>query len=156
MENKNQNKKEEKNKKESQKENQEKKEVKIPNKFKDIVSQVEKMSVLELSELVKILEDKFGVCATGPMMVAGAGSTGAAGSPEEKEEKTSFNVVLSNAGSQKIQVIKALRELLNVGLKEAKEMTDNVPKTVKEGVSKEEAEEVKKKLEEAGATVEIK
>lgn len=122
-----------------------------------ILEAVEKMSVLELSELVKALEEKFGVSAAMPMMMSAMPS--AAGEDEgeaKKEEKTSFSVELTNAGSQKIQVIKALREITNLGLKEAKDLADAAPKTVKEGVSKEEAEEIKKKLEEAGATVTFK
>ena len=116
---------------------------------------VEKMSVLELSELVKALEEKFGVSAAMPMMV---GAAPAAGGDDAggKEEKTSFTVELQNGGSQKIQVIKALRELTQLGLKEAKDLVDGAPKIVKEGVDKATAEEMKKKLEEAGATVEIK
>jgi len=113
------------------------------------------MTVLELSELVKALEEKFGVSAAMPMAVAAA----PAGGDEEgvvKEEKTSFTVELKSGGGQKIQVIKALREITNIGLKEAKDLVDAAPKAVKEGVSKADAEEMKKKLEEAGATVEIK
>ena len=121
----------------------------------DIIESVEKMTVLELSELVKALEEKFGVSAAMPMAVAAA----PAGGDEEgvvKEEKTSFTVELKSGGGQKIQVIKALREITNIGLKEAKDLVDAAPKAVKEGVSKADAEEMKKKLEEAGATVEIK
>ena len=121
-----------------------------------IIEAVEKMAVLEVSELVKALEEKFGVSAAMPMMV---GAMPAAGGGEEggaKEEKTSFNVELTSAGGQKIQVIKALRELTNLGLKEAKDLADAAPKMVKEGVDKPTAEEIKKKLEEAGATVTIK
>lgn len=121
----------------------------------DIIESVEKMTVLELSELVKALEEKFGVSAAIPMAVAAA----PAGGDEEgaaKEEKTSFTVELKSGGGQKIQVIKALREITNIGLKEAKDLVDAAPKAVKEGVSKADAEEMKKKLEEAGATVEIK
>ena len=113
------------------------------------------MTVLELSELVKALEEKFGVSAAMPMAVAAA----PAGGGEEEvvtEEKTSFTVELKSGGGQKIQVIKALREITNIGLKEAKDLVDAAPKAVKEGVSKADAEEMKKKLEEAGATVEIK
>jgi large subunit ribosomal protein L7/L12 len=133
---------------------EEKKEVKVPEKFKKLVDEIEKMSVMDLAELVKILEDKFGVS---PMMAAPIMAGGAAGGGEAvKEEKTSFNVELKNAGAQKIQVIKALREITGLGLKEAKDMVDAAPKTVKENVKKEEAEEMKKKLEEAGAAVELK
>lgn len=123
-----------------------------------LIEAVEKMSVLELSELVKALEEKFGVSASVPMMV-GAMQPGAADGGEEsekKEEKTSFSVELTSGGGQKIQVIKALRELTNLGLKEAKDLVDGAPKIVKEAVSKEEAEEIKKKLEETGATATIK
>lgn len=121
------------------------------------IETIEKMSVLELSELVKALEEKFGVSAAMPMMVGaipGAGDGGDGG--EKKEEKTSFAVELTNAGGQKIQVIKALREITSLGLKEAKDLADAAPKVVKDGISKEEAEEMKKKLEEAGAQVTIK
>ncbi len=121
----------------------------------EILSVIEKMTVLEVSELVKALEDKFGVSAAMPVMAAVAGSASGE-EPEKKEEKTLFAVELTNAGAQKIQVIKALREVTNLGLKEAKDLADGAPKAVKEGVTKEEAEELKKKLEAAGATVTIK
>lgn len=124
------------------------------DKFIEII---EKMTVLEISELVKALEEKFGVSAAAPMMVGAI--PGMAGDAEEgakKEEKTSFTVELTSGGSQKIQVIKALREITSLGLKEAKDLVDGAPKIVKDGVSKEEAEETKKKLEEAGATVTVK
>ena len=123
----------------------------------EILSVIEKMTVLEVSELVKALEEKFGVSAAMPMMVGampGAGADGDGG--EKKEEKTAFTVELTNAGAQKFQVLKALREVTNLGLKEAKDLADGAPKAVKEGVAKEEAEEMKKKLEAAGATVTIK
>ena len=113
------------------------------------------ISVLELSQLVKALEDRLGVTATAPVAMAAAPG-GAAGGDEAAEEQTEFDVVLTAAGSQKIQVIKEIRGLTSLGLKEAKELVDNAPKPVKEGVSKEEAEEVKTKLEAAGATVEVK
>ncbi|NIA23032.1 MAG: 50S ribosomal protein L7/L12 [Proteobacteria bacterium] len=118
-----------------------------------IIEMVEKMTVLELAELVKELEDKFGVSAQA-QVVAAAAPGGAAAAPAE--EKTEFDVILSNFGQKKIQVIKAVRELTSLGLKEAKELVESAPKPVKEGVSKEEAEQVKEKLEQAGATVEIK
>lgn len=120
-----------------------------------MLESIEKMSVLELSELVKAIEEKFGVTAAAPMMM---GAMPAAGGDEggAKEEKTSFTVELKGGGSQKIQVIKALRELTQLGLKEAKDLVDAAPKVVKEGVDKATADEMKKKLEEAGATVEIK
>ena len=120
------------------------------NKF---IEDVEKMPVSELNELVKALEEKFGVSAAA--MAAGP-AAGAAGGAEAGEEKDSFTVVLKDAGAAKIQVIKALREVTGLGLKEAKDMTDKVPANVKEGVKKAEAEEMKTKLEAAGATVELK
>ena len=123
-------------------------------KKEEILEAVEKMSVLELSELVKALEEKFGVSAAMPMLVGAAPS--ATGEEEKKEEKTSFDVELTSAGGQKIQVIKALREVTSLGLKEAKDLADAAPKIVKDGLSKEDAEEMKKKLEAAGATVTIK
>ena len=123
-----------------------------------LIETVEKMSVLELSELIKALEEKFGVSAvpilSGPMMMGAMPATGDAG--EEGEAKTAFSVELTNAGAQKIHVIKVLREITSLGLKEAKDLADAAPKMVKEGVSKEEADEMKKKLEEAGGTVAIK
>ncbi len=131
------------------------KEVQVPEKFKSIVESIENMSVLELSELVKVLEDKFGVSASAPA-VAVAAAPGAAGGEAQAEEKTEFSVELKNAGDQKIQVIKAVREITGLGLKEAKELVDSAPKVIKEGVKKEEAEEIKKKIEEAGGVVELK
>lgn len=129
------------------------KEVVVPEKFKALVEQIEKMSVLDLSELVKILEDKFGVSAAAPMMMAGV-MPGAA--TEAEEEKTAFTVELAAVGSNKIAVIKVVREVTEKGLKEAKDLVDGAPKAVKEGVTKEEAETIKKKLEDAGATVNLK
>mgnify|MGYP001558991034 CR=1 FL=1 len=122
-----------------------------------MIDAIANMTVLELSELVKAIEEKFGVSAAMPMMV-GMAPGGAAGEEEgvKAEEKTSFTVELTDTGAQKIQVIKALREITSLGLKEAKDLTDAAPKTVKEGVAKEEAEEMKKKLEAAGAKVTIK
>lgn len=117
---------------------------------------VEKMSVLELSELVKALEEKFGVSASLPMMM---GATPAQVDDEEtgkKEEKSTFAIEITSGGGQKIQVIKVLREIAGLGLKEAKDLIDAAPKVVKEGISKEEAEEMKKKLEDAGATITLK
>lgn len=132
------------------------KEVKIPEKFKSIVSEIEKMSVLDLSELVKILEEKFGVSAAAPMMM-GPAMAGSAGAGEAAaEEKTEFDVELTAAGAQKINVIKAVREITGLGLKEAKDMADAAPKVIKEKVAKAQAEEIKKKLEEVGATVTLK
>ena len=124
----------------------------VPAKFKDIVEKVETMSVLDLSELVKVLEEKFGVSAAAPVAVAAVASSGGAAA----EEKSSFNVELTGGGEQKINVIKVLREVTGLGLKEAKDLVDGAPKVVKEGVAKEEAEELKKKLEAAGATVTLK
>lgn len=121
-----------------------------------LIETIGQMSVLELSELVKALEEKFGVSASMPMMMSGAMSAGEGDTVQEKEEKTSFTVELTNAGSQKIQVIKALREITSLGLKEAKDLVDAAPKAVKEGITKEEAEEMKKKIEAAGGTVTIK
>lgn len=122
-----------------------------------MIETIANMTVLELSELVKAIEEKFGVSAAMPMvaaMPAGGGASDDEG--VSKEEKTSFTVELTSAGAQKIQVIKVLREVTNLGLKEAKDLTDAAPKYVKEGVSKEDAEDMKKKLEAAGATVTIK
>ncbi|EDS76450.1 50S ribosomal protein L7/L12 [Clostridium novyi A str. 4552] len=117
----------------------------------EMIQAIKEMSVLELNELVKACEEEFGVSAAAPVAVAGV--AGAAGAAEEKSE---FDVVLANAGSQKIKVIKAVRELTGLGLKEAKEIVDGAPKTLKEGVAKEAAEEMKAKLEEVGATIELK
>ena len=119
----------------------------------EIMQAIEGMTVLELSELVKAMEEKFGVSAAAPVAVAAAGAAPAAAGGEEKTE---FTVVLAAAGDKKINVIKAVREATGLGLKEAKELVDGAPKPVKENVGKAEAEELKKKLEEAGATVELK
>jgi len=129
----------------------------VPEKFKKIVEAVESLSVLDLAELVKVLEKKFGVSAAMPAM-AGGGTNAADGEGEgaKAEEKTSFNVELKAAGDQKINVIKVVREVTGLGLKEAKDLVDAAPKIVKEGAKKEEADEIKQKLETAGATVEIK
>jgi len=132
----------------------EQKDIVVPEKFKNIVEEIEKMSVLDLSELVKILEDKFGVSAAAPMAVQAAVAGG--GSEEAVEEKSEFNVELTAAGDNKINVIKAVREVTEMGLKDAKDLVESAPKMVKEGVKKEEAEEMKKKLEAAGATVNLK
>jgi len=120
----------------------------------DVVEFISNMSVLELSELVKELEDKFGVSAAAPMAVAAAPAAG--GDAAQEEEKTEFDVVLTAIGDKKIQVIKAIRAITGLGLKEAKALVDEAPKPVKEGVSKEDADDVVKQLEEAGATAEIK
>lgn len=124
----------------------------MSDKFKNLIEEIEKMSALDIVELVKALEEKFGVSASAPVMVAGGAAEGAAAA----EEKTSFSVELKSAGAQKIQVIKAIREITGLGLKEAKDIVDGAPKVVKENVAKAEAEDMKKKLEEAGATAELK
>jgi large subunit ribosomal protein L7/L12 len=125
----------------------------IPAKFQSIVSEIEKMSVLDLSELVKVLEENFGVSAAAPamMMAAAPAAAGAAA-----EEKSTFTVELTSAGESKINVIKAVREVTGLGLKEAKDIVDAAPKAVKEGASKAEADDMKAKLEAAGATVTLK
>ncbi len=119
----------------------------------DILDAIANMSVLELSELLKDFEEKFGVTAAAPMAVAAAAPAAAA---EEEEEKTSFDVVLTSAGDKKIQVIKAVRELTNLGLKEAKDLVEGAPKAVIEGANKDDAAAAKAKLEEAGGAVELK
>ncbi len=133
----------------------EKKEVVVPEKFKKLVEEIEKMSVLDLSELVKILEEKFGVSAAAPVVMGTESGTGT-GQEATQEEKTEFDVEITEAGTQKINVIKAVREITGLGLKEAKDMVDGAPKVIKEKGSKKEAEEAKKKLEEAGAKVTLK
>jgi len=133
-----------------------KEEVEIPEKFKKLVEEIEKMTVLDLSELVKILEKKFGVSAA-PQVVAAPVAGAAAGT--ETEEKSIFNIVLAGVGDKKIEVIKAVRDITGKGLKEAKDLVDAAaagPQMVKENAKKEEAEEIKKKLETAGAKVELK
>ncbi len=117
-----------------------------------IIEAIKGMSVLELNDLVKAIEEEFGVTAAAPMVMAG----GAAGGAEQAEEQTEFDVILTSAGSSKINVIKAVRGITGLGLKEAKALVDGAPSPVKEKVSKEEAEEIKAKLEEAGASVELK
>lgn len=121
----------------------------MADKFKDIISQIEKLTVVELAELIKTLEEKFGVSAAAPV-AAGGGADGGG-----EEEKTSFNLILKAVGDKKISVIKAVKEITGLGLKESKDLVDSAPKAVKEGLEKEEAEELKKKLEAAGATVEL-
>jgi len=118
-------------------------------KFQDIISKVESLTVVELAELVKALEEKFGVSASA-MAMAAPGADGVA-----KEVKSTFNVILKSAGEQKINVIKAVKEIAGVGLKEAKDLVEGAPKPIKEGVKKEEAEELRKKLEDVGAVVEL-
>ncbi len=124
--------------------------------LESLIETIENMSVKDLNELVKALEERFGVSAAAPVMAMAPGAAGAAGGGEAAEEQTEFDVVLTGAGSQKIQVIKVVRSLTSLGLKEAKELVDSAPKPLKEGVSKDEAEEIKAKIEEVGGTVEIK
>jgi large subunit ribosomal protein L7/L12 len=129
--------------------------IEVPAKFADLVKKIEEMSVLDLAELVKILEKKFGVSAAAPVMAASA----PAGAAAEVEEKTSFSVVLVATGDKKIEVIKVVRDITQKGLKESKDMVDaaaTAPQVVKENAKKEEAEEMKKKFEAAGAKVELK
>lgn len=127
----------------------------VSAKVQDITSSIEGMTVLELADLIKHLEDKFGVTAQAPVAVAAAGAAPGAGGAEvaAKEE---FDVVLTSAGDKKIQVLKVVREITGLGLKEAKDLVDATPKPVKQGVKKEEADEIKKKIEEQGGTVEVK
>lgn len=127
-------------------------------KIDELIKSIESMTVLELSDLVKALEEKFGIQANVPMMAhpVGAVAGTAVAQTATQEEKTTFTVVLANAGANKIAVIKEVRAMTNLGLKEAKDLVDQAPKPIKEGVSKEEAEEMKKKLEAVGATVELK
>jgi large subunit ribosomal protein L7/L12 len=122
--------------------------------IEQVVGLVEKMTLLEVAELVKALEEKFGVSAAAPVVMAAAG--GAAPGAAAAEEKTEFDVVLTSAGDKKIQVIKAVREITGLGLKEAKDAVEGAPTTLKEAVSKEDAAEIKKKIEEAGGAVEVK
>ena len=122
----------------------------VPAKFKDLVSKIEEMSVIELHELVKVLEEKFGVSAAA-VAVAGPAASG-----EEAEVKSTFNVELTSAGEQKIAVMKVVKEVLALGLKEAKDLVDGAPQILKEGLKKEEAEDLKKKIEEAGGKVTLK
>ncbi|MEK7263548.1 MAG: 50S ribosomal protein L7/L12 [Bacteroidota bacterium] len=118
----------------------------------EIVEKIEKLTLLEIVELKKSLEEKFGVSAAAPVMIAGGGAAAA----PVVEEKTEFDVILKSVGANKIGVIKAVREITSLGLKEAKDLVDGAPKAVKEGVDKDEADKLKKKLEEAGAEVEVK
>ena len=124
--------------------------------LEEMVKTIEGMTVLELSDLVKALEEKFDVKANMPMMAAPAGGAAAGGAAPAAEEKSTFTVVLTSAGASKIAVIKEVRTMTSLGLKEAKDLVDAAPKPIKESVPKEEAEEMKKKLEAAGATVELK
>jgi len=132
----------------------EKESPKLSKKMEEIIKTVESMTVLELADLVKALEDKFGVSAQAPVMAIAGGAAGAGAAAEE--EKTSFTVVLTGAGDKKIQVIKEIRAVTSLGLKEAKDLVESAPKTVKEGVTKDEAEKIKKQLEAQGAKVELK
>ena len=125
----------------------------LTKKMKDVMDTVESMTVMELADLVKALEDKFGVSAAAPVAVAVAG---AGAGPAVVEEKSTFTVVLAAAGSNKIGVIKELRTITTLGLKEAKDLVDGAPKTIKEGATKEEADKIKKQLEAAGAKIELK
>jgi|AntAceMinimDraft_18_1070375.scaffolds.fasta_scaffold04064_7 large subunit ribosomal protein L7/L12 len=144
-------------KKEEVKEKEEEEEVEVPKKFEKIVKEIEEMKVVDLAELVKILEKKFGVSATAPVAAVGAPVAGVDSAGEE--EKSEYNIILKTVGDKKIEVIKAVRDATAKGLKESKDMVDaagSEPQTVREGVKKEEAEEIKKKFETAGATVELK
>ncbi|MFH1509935.1 MAG: 50S ribosomal protein L7/L12 [Candidatus Nealsonbacteria bacterium] len=136
-------------------EKKDKKEVKVPEKFQKLVGEIEKMSVLDLSELVKVLEEKFGISATAPVAAPAAAGEAAPAA----EEKSSFNIELTTVGEKKIEVIKAVRDITGLGLKESKDLVDaaaTAPQMVKEGVKKEEAEAMKKQFEVAGAKVELK
>ncbi len=123
----------------------------MSEKFDKIIEEIKGMTVLELSELVKALEEEFGVSASAPVMAAGAAPAAAA-----EEEKTEFTVVLAEAGAEKLKVVKAVKEATGLGLKEAKDLVDNAPSTLKEGISKEEAELIKTKVEEVGGKIELK
>ncbi len=143
--------------KKDQKEEVSTEEVIVPEQLKSLVSEIEKMSVIDLAELVKVLEKKFGVSAAAPVAVAAAPASG--DDAEQSSEKSSFDVILAGVGEQKIEVIKVVRDITGLGLKEAKDMVDKAEQEgqkVKEGAKKEEAEEIKQKLEGAGAKVELK
>ncbi len=127
----------------------------MSDKVNALIEEIKGLTVLELSEVVKALEEEFGVSAAAPMAVAAAPAAGGA-APAAAEEKTEFDVVLTSAGQEKIKVVKAVKDLTGLGLKEAKAIVDEAPKAIKEGVSKDEAEEIKAKLEEVGAVVEVK
>lgn len=138
---------------------EEKTEVEVPEKFKSLVDSIEKLSVLDLSELVHILEDKFGVSAAAPAAPAGAAALASGDGEEGSEEKSSYDIVLNSIGDQKIEVIKIVRDVTGKGLKEAKDVVDeaaSTPQVIKEGAGKEEADDLKKKLEAVGAGVELK
>lgn len=131
--------------------------VELTDKMKGIMQSIETMTVLELADLVKALEDKFGVTAAAAVAMPMAGGAAAGGAaPAAAEEKSTFTVVLANAGANKITVIKELRAITNLGLKEAKDLVDGAPKTIKEGATKDEADKIKKQLEAAGAKIELK
>jgi len=130
--------------------------VQVSEKLQNILKAIEELSVLELADLVKALEEKFGVSAAQAVAVAAPGAVPAGAAGAAEEEKTDFEVVLTSAGAQKIQVIKEIRAVTNLGLKEAKDLVEGAPKTIKEGVAKDEAEKIKKALETAGAKVELK
>ncbi len=121
-----------------------------------VLELIDQMNILELSNLVKAIEEKYGISAAAPVAVAAAAGAAGAGAAPAEEEKTEFDVILKEVGGQKLQVIKVVRSLTGLGLKEAKEVVDKVPSKIKEGISKEEAEDIKKQLSEVGATVEIK
>jgi large subunit ribosomal protein L7/L12 len=122
----------------------------------DVLKYLEKATMLDLSDLIKEIEDKFGVTAAAPVAVAAGPAVGGAAPAEATEEKTEFDVVLTGTGDKKIQVIKVVRAITSLGLKEAKDLVDNAPKPIKEGVSKAEADDIQKQIEEAGGTVEVK
>ena len=133
----------------------EEKKVEVTEKMKGMMDTIEKMTVMELADLVKVLEEKFGVSAAAAVAVAAPGAAAGAAAPAA-EEKSTFTVVLASAGASKIQVIKELRTITSLGLKEAKDLVDAAPKTIKEGATKDEAEKIKKQLEAAGAKIELK
>lgn len=128
----------------------------MSEKLSGIIDQISELSVLELSELVKALEEKFGVTAAAPMMMGGMMPAGGAAAAAEEEAPTSFDVILKEVGSQKIQVIKEVRAITGLGLKEAKDLVDGAPKPIKEGVNADEAKAIKEKVEAVGATIEVK
>lgn len=127
----------------------------MSEKVEQLIEQVKELTVLELSEVVKALEEEFGVSAAAPAAVAAAPAAGGAAAPAAEEEKSEFNVVLKEAGAEKIKVIKVVKDLTGLGLKDAKALVDGAPKEIKENVAKDEAEEIKAKLEEVGAVVEL-
>lgn len=128
----------------------------LTKKMKDVMDSIESMTVLELADFVKVLEDKFGVVAAAPVAAAASGAAAGTAGAAPVEEKSTFTVVLASAGANKISVIKELRAITSLGLKEAKDLVDGAPKTIKEGATKEEADKIKKQLEAAGAKIELK